>query len=119
VTEERKADPKAERKKPARPRGLGRIYARTHTAGRDPVFWVEYWCNGVCHRESSKSTREANAVKLLKRRLGEIGSHTEAEAAESAAGAEGVAAPADEDGATPQNRTGDTVIFSHVLYQLS
>jgi len=23
------------------------------------------------------------------------------------------------DGATPQNRTGDTVIFSHVLYQLS
>ena len=22
-------------------------------------------------------------------------------------------------GATPQNRTGDTVIFSHVLYQLS
>ena len=25
----------------------------------------------------------------------------------------------DNDGATPQNRTGDTVIFSHVLYQLS
>jgi hypothetical protein len=34
-------------------------------------------------------------------------------------GAEDDAATENEDGATPQNRTGDTVIFSHVLYQLS
>ena len=34
------------------------------------------------------------------------------------AGPGGLAA-GQENGATPQNRTGDTVIFSHVLYQLS
>jgi hypothetical protein len=34
-------------------------------------------------------------------------------------GSEDAAGTENADGATPQNRTGDTVIFSHVLYQLS
>jgi integrase len=60
--------------KPRPVRGLGRVYARPHTAGRDPVYWIEFWVRGKCHRESSKSSREAIAVRLLKRRLGEIAS---------------------------------------------
>ncbi len=44
---------------------------------------------------------------------------TGTDGARLAAAAEGVALARKEDGATPQNRTGDTVIFSHVLYQLS
>ena len=38
---------------------------------------------------------------------------------ENVENAEKFAAAQNADGATPQNRTGDTVIFSHVLYQLS
>jgi len=46
--------------------GMGRIYQR----GR--VWWVRYYRNGQEFNESSKSEKEADAKKLLKRRLGEI-----------------------------------------------
>jgi len=62
----------AKQEKKPRPRGLGRVYARAHTAGRDAIYWIEFWHHGQCHRESSGSTREADAVRLLKRRLAEI-----------------------------------------------
>ncbi|HYV18626.1 MAG TPA: site-specific integrase [Verrucomicrobiae bacterium] len=48
-------------------RGLGRIYLR----GR--VWWVQYSFRGRRIRESSESQRSADAARLLRRRLGEIG----------------------------------------------
>ncbi len=48
-------------------RGMGRLYRRGE------IYWIEYWHRNQQHRESSKSTRESDAVKLLKSRLGEIG----------------------------------------------
>ena len=46
--------------------GMGRIYQR----GR--ILWVRYYRNGQEFNESSNSEREADARKLLKKRLGEI-----------------------------------------------
>ena len=54
-------------------RGFGRVYKRTYSAGRPPVWWIEYWFRGVMHRESSHSAKEAVAVRLLKRRHAEMG----------------------------------------------
>lgn len=48
-------------------RGMGRIYQRGN------VWWVQYSHRGRKYRESSGSSRESVATKLLKRRLGEIG----------------------------------------------
>ncbi|MBI1797870.1 MAG: tyrosine-type recombinase/integrase [Candidatus Eisenbacteria bacterium] len=53
--------------KPRSPRGLGRHYQRGQT------WWVQYYCRGRLIRESSGSERESVAIKLLKRRLGEMG----------------------------------------------
>jgi len=50
-----------------KPRGLGRVFKRGN------VWWVEYWFRGEQHRESSHSTTPGAAVKLLKRRQGEMG----------------------------------------------
>jgi len=47
--------------------GLGRIFQR------GPVFWVAYYHRGKEYRESSHSESEAQAKRLLKKRLGEIG----------------------------------------------
>jgi len=47
-------------------RGMGRIFQR------GPVFWIAYYHRGREHRESTKSTNERAALKLLKKRLGEI-----------------------------------------------
>lgn len=49
-------------------RGMGRLYLR------DPIWWVAYYHNGREIRESSHSTTENAAMKLLKRRIGEIAS---------------------------------------------
>jgi len=36
------------------------------------VFWIKYYRNGKAYRESSKTTKEDDAKKLLKLREGEI-----------------------------------------------
>src|SRR5262249_7644367 len=46
--------------------GMGHIYLR----GR--IWWIRYYHNGQLFRESSQSEKEADAKKLLKKRLGEI-----------------------------------------------
>jgi len=46
--------------------GMGQIYQR----GR--VWWVRYYRNSQEFNESSRSEKEADAKKLLKKRLGEI-----------------------------------------------
>ena len=48
-------------------RGMGRTYKRGET------WWVQYRHLGRLYRESSGSCRQSQAVKLLRRRLGEIG----------------------------------------------
>ena len=60
--------PRPSEKKTVRARGLGRVYVRE--GGR---WWVQYCYRGRLYRESSGSKQRAKAVKLLKRRLGEIG----------------------------------------------
>lgn len=47
--------------------GTGGVYQR------GAVFWIRYSVRGRKVRESSGSTKRADAVRLLKRRLGEIG----------------------------------------------
>jgi integrase len=49
-------------------RGLGRIFKR------GSVYWIAYYHRGKEYRESSESENESQARKLLKKRLGEIGS---------------------------------------------
>jgi hypothetical protein len=48
-------------------RGMGRTFKR------GSVWWVSYYHRGNEYRESSKSAKEADAKRLLKKRLGEIG----------------------------------------------
>ena len=48
-------------------RGLGRVYLR------GSVWWIQYSFRGKVHRESSHSADGGDAVKLLRRRLGEMG----------------------------------------------
>lgn len=45
---------------------MGSIYKRGE------VFWVKYYRNGKSYRESTKSTKETDAKRLLKHREGEI-----------------------------------------------
>ncbi len=47
-------------------RGMGRVFKR------GAIYWIEYWHRGRQYRESSRSTKEADVRKLLKKRLGEI-----------------------------------------------
>ena len=47
--------------------GRGRIYQR------GAICWIEYWFRGRQHRESSGSRDEADARRLLRRRLKELG----------------------------------------------
>ena len=48
-------------------RGLGRLYKR------GAVWWIQYGYRGQDRRESARSTARADAVKLLRRRLEEMG----------------------------------------------
>ncbi len=45
---------------------MGSIYKR------GKVYWIQYYRNGKPYRESTKSKKEADAKRLLKRREGEI-----------------------------------------------
>ena len=42
------------------------------TYKREKIYWIKYYCNGKPYRESSKSTKESDAVRLLRRREGDI-----------------------------------------------
>ena len=48
-------------------RGLGRLFKR------GSVWWIAYYHRGKELRESSQSESESQARKLLKKRLGEVG----------------------------------------------
>jgi integrase len=48
-------------------RGNGTIYQRGTT------WWLAYWYRGQRRRESAHSARRADAVKLMRRRMGEMG----------------------------------------------
>ncbi len=62
-----------------RTRGLGRVFQPTYrdkkTGERKQTdtWWVQYSYRGKVKREASGSSRRADAVKLLKKRLAEIG----------------------------------------------
>jgi hypothetical protein len=45
---------------------MGMIYQR------GKIWWIKYYRNGKCYRESSKSTKKMVVKKLLERREGEI-----------------------------------------------
>ena len=47
-------------------RGMGRIFRR------GPIYWIAYYHRGNEYRESSRSENEAQARKLLKKRIGEV-----------------------------------------------
>lgn len=47
--------------------GTGRVFQR------GKVWWIQYGYRGEDLRESSKSTNQADAKRLLKKRLGEMG----------------------------------------------
>jgi integrase len=47
-------------------KGTGHLYKR------GGIYWVQYYRNGKRYRESSYSTKEIDAKRLLKRKLGEI-----------------------------------------------
>ena len=48
-------------------RGMGRIFQR------GPVYWIAYYHRGNEYRESTHSENDKVALKLLKKRFGEIG----------------------------------------------
>jgi hypothetical protein len=50
--------------------GMGNLYKR------GSVWWIVYWYQGKRHRESSGSTRESDARRLLKQRIAELHSGT-------------------------------------------
>src|SRR6266542_2801024 len=58
-------------------RGMGRIYRpewidkKTGQKRAAPMWWIAYSVRGNLKRESSHSTKESDAKKLLKKRLGE------------------------------------------------
>ncbi len=60
-------------------RGLGLVYQpvyidkRTGERKTAATWWIQYSVRGKRHRESSGSSNRADAVKLLKRRIGEAG----------------------------------------------
>lgn len=47
-------------------RGMGRVFKRGE------IYWIAYCHRGKEVRESARSTQEADAKKLLKKRIGEI-----------------------------------------------
>jgi hypothetical protein len=62
--------------------GFGRIfkprYTRRSTGGsqqvyENPIWWIAYYHNGEELRESSHSSEEKEAIKLLKRRVQDLG----------------------------------------------
>jgi hypothetical protein len=56
-----------ERKERRSIRGMGRIFKR------GPIYWIAYYHRGKEFRESSYSESEKEARRLLKKRIGEVG----------------------------------------------
>ena len=52
----------------ANTRGMGRVFQR----GR--IWWIAYYVHSEERRESARSPRETDAVRLLKKRIKELGS---------------------------------------------
>lgn len=48
-------------------RGMGRIFKR------GPIYWIAYYHRGKEYRESSQTESEKEALRLLKKRIGEVG----------------------------------------------
>jgi len=55
-----------------RPRGTGSLFRRP----RSPFWWIQYYRDGRCYRESSHTTSESQARRLLQRKLAEAASDT-------------------------------------------
>src|SRR3954469_24678781 len=60
-------------------KGAGRIFKRKKkrpdgTVFEIPIFWIAYYFRGKEIRESSHSTSEVAARRVLRKRLGEVGS---------------------------------------------
>ena len=57
---------------------MGTIYRpkyknkKTKEVKQSAVYWIKYYRNGKPYRESTKSTKEADAKRLLKRREGDV-----------------------------------------------
>jgi hypothetical protein len=69
-----KSRPKTPRKSPIESIASGKVPTRRETGRifkRGSVYWIAYCYRGKEHRESSRSTNEAQALKLLKKRIGE------------------------------------------------
>jgi hypothetical protein len=68
-----------ESKKNSRTRGLGFVYQPTYRnrktgeQRRSAKWWIQYGFRGRIYRESSGSVRRLDAVKLLRRRVAEMG----------------------------------------------
>jgi integrase len=62
----------AEKKKPKRPRGTGCMYKRAGST----VWWIKYSRSGKTFSESTHTTSEYKAGRILARRLGEVASGT-------------------------------------------
>jgi hypothetical protein len=60
-------------------RGTGNVYRPTYRDKRtddvrtSAVWWVRWSCRGKIYRQSSRSTNRADAIRLLRRKLGEAG----------------------------------------------
>src|ERR1700719_1889096 len=67
----------ARRKRAMRSRGMGYVYQptwrdqRTREPKTAATWWVSYSLHGKRHRENAHSTKEGDATKLLKLRLGQ------------------------------------------------
>ncbi len=76
---QREANTEKEKEKEKRDRGSGSIFQpewRDRKSGEykaSPTWWIQYHYRGKKIRESSKSKLRADAVRLLNRRLGEMG----------------------------------------------
>jgi integrase len=57
-------------KPPRRPRGAGSLFKRQ----RSPYWWIQYHRNGKTYRESTGTTKEPKARRILQRRLYEAAS---------------------------------------------
>ena len=52
---------------------MGMIYKRKDKKGKEcKTYWIKYYRNGKPYRESTRSDKETDAKRLLKKREGEI-----------------------------------------------
>jgi hypothetical protein len=71
--------PESARTTASKHRGLGRVYQspyrdpRSGEQKRTETWWIQYFHRGTRYRESSGSPHRADAVRLLRKRLAEMG----------------------------------------------